>query len=351
MSGAPPARPTGAKLALFAALVAVCAAVGIAYVIQARSESPRSGRPTQATIVGNPETLAEIMREPHVLFRNTDLGPNFGRVEIVPLSDPDGPRVVTPLTCDRVAMAGDVGVCSATKVSTFATYSASIFDPTFATRSEVPLPGPPNRVRVSPDGHWATITSFVHGDSYADANFSTRAAIVDTTTGRSTGNLEQFRVTQNGHVVGAINRNYWGVTFAADSDHFYATQAVGADIRMIAGRRSAREAHTVKDDVECPSLSPDQTRVAYKKRSGGGLQPVRWRLHVLDLRTGSDHALAETRSIDDQVEWLDNAHVLYSIPRPDSGAITDVWSVPAAGSGPAEVFISGASSPSVSRGR
>jgi hypothetical protein len=156
-------------------------------------------------------------------------------------------------------------------------------------------------------------------------------------------------VTDGGHVERAVNRNYWGITFAADSDHFYATQAVGTDLRLIEGQVSTRRAHTVADDIECPSLSPDQTRIAYKKRFGGGLSGVHWRLHVLDLRSGADHALAETRSVDDQVEWLDNQTVLYALPGSNSGAITNTWSVPAAGSGAPTMFIEHASSPSVSQ--
>ena len=351
MSGAPAGPSTGTRTALFIALVVICGGIGAVYVLHARKENPASGRPTQSTIAANPSTLASIMREPHVLFRNTDLGPDYGRVEVVPLSDPGGPRAVTPLSCQRVAMAGGVGVCGVAKVGAFTSYEAEIFDTGFTVEREVPLAGPPNRARVSPDGKWASVTAFVHGDSYASDNFSTRATFIDTANGHTLGNLEQFRVTQNGHVVQAISRNYWGVTFAADSDHFYATQAVGADIHLIEGQVSTRAAHTLASDVECPALSPDQTRVAYKKRSGGGLSAVHWRLHVLDLRTGVDHALGETRSVDDQVEWLDNQTVLYSIPRPDSGAISDIWSVSANGTGSPKLFIPGASSPSVFSGR
>ena len=57
----------------------------------------------------------------------------------------------------------------------------------------------------------------------------------------------------------------------------------------------------IAEDVECPSLSPDETRVAFKRRQGDN-----WRLHVLDLDTGREYPLAETRSVDDQVEWLDD---------------------------------------------
>ncbi|MDQ1383168.1 MAG: hypothetical protein QOG65_547, partial [Actinomycetota bacterium] len=162
------------------------------------------------------------------------------------------------------------------------------------------------------------------------------------------GDLEHFRVTDGKSTVKAQNRNYWGVTFAADSDHFFATLGRGSKIQLITGSVSSRSAHTIRSGVECPSLSPDQTRIAYKSRVGGTLTALKWRLHVVDLRTGADIALAETRSVDDQVEWLDNNTVLYSILRSQSGtAIKDTYAVPADGSGEATIYVKGAWSPVV----
>jgi hypothetical protein len=112
-----------------------------------------------------------VLSEPHVVFRNTDPGPGYGHVAIVPLADPRGPRVVTGLSCDRIAMTGDVGVCATTEIGSFAGYLAKVVDRRFRVRDEVPLPGPPSRVRVAPNGSWASVTDFVTGDSYADANF------------------------------------------------------------------------------------------------------------------------------------------------------------------------------------
>jgi hypothetical protein len=195
------------------------------------------------------------------------------------------------------------------------------------------------------------MTVFVYGDSYAAQNFSTRALFVDTSSGALLGDLEGFDVTHDHETVTDISRNYWGVTFAADSNTFYATLAVGGELHLIEGDLQQREAHTIATDIECPSLSPDQTRVAYKKRVGGGFTAVRWRLHVLDLGTGRDRELAETRSVDDQVEWLDNSTVLYALPRGSSGAdATDTYAVPADGSGTPKVFVRGAWSPSVAPG-
>ena len=65
----------------------------------------------------------------------------------------------------------------------------------------------------------------------------------------------------------------------------------------------------LRDGVECPSLSPDGKRIAFKSRIG---EESRWRLRVLDVATLADHAVAETRSIDDQAEWLDDETLVYS---------------------------------------
>ena len=81
------------------------------------------------------------------------------------------------------------------------------------------------------------------------------------------------------------------------------------------------------ENVECPSLSPDGTKIAFKKASGPSTAR-KWRFTVLDLRTGVETPLPETRSIDDQLAWLDDSHVLYGVPRGSSGR-TDVWCQPA----------------------
>ena len=81
------------------------------------------------------------------------------------------------------------------------------------------------------------------------------------------------------------------------------------------------------------------TRIAFKRSldSHGS-----WRLYVLDLHTMRAHPLAETHSVDDQVEWLDNTHVLYW-----RGA--DVWVVPSNGGGEPKKFVTDAESPVVIR--
>lgn len=344
----PPGARLGVKIAAFVTLVVVCAGAGVAFVVHAQKNNPKSGTPQELSYEPTPQQLSDLMSAPHLLFENTDLGHAYGSVEAVPLSSPQGRRAITPLTCDRVATTKNIGVCLIIDRGILTTYKGEIFDKSFTVLHTFSLPGLPSRARLSPDGHWAAMTVFVSGDNYSSATFSTRTSFIDTSTGKNLGNLEQFHVTDNGNTVTAVNRNYWGVTFEADSDHFYATLGIGTNIKLIHGSISSQSAQTVKSGIECPSLSPDQTRIAYKSRVGGTLTAVKWRLHVVNLHTGADIALAETRSVDDQVEWLDTNTVLYSILRSPTGtAIKDTYSVPADGSGQPSIYVKGAWSPAV----
>lgn len=55
--------------------------------------------------------------------------------------------------------------------------------------------------------------------------------------------------------------------------------------------------------------------------------------------------LAEKEGIDDQVEWLDNEHILYQKANYDPPKWVRVFVVPADDSGQPEVFIPNATSP------
>ena len=117
---------------------------------------------------------------------------------------------------------------------------------------------------------------------------------------------------------------------------------------LVRGSLSARRLTALREDAECPSLSPDRTRIAFKKH--GTLAPGHWRLAVYDLATGTETVLAETRSVDDQVEWLDDSRVIYGLPRSVAGtASSDLWAVPADGSGNPQLMVHDAWSPAVVR--
>ena len=198
-------------------------------------------------------------------------------------------------------------------------------------------------------GDWSLVatTTFVGGHSYAQGSFSTETLI--RRNGMNLGNIESWKATVDGRPLRSVDRNFWGVTFAKDDDTFYATAASGSTTWLMRGSIKEKSMVSLRTDAECPSLSPDQTKIAYKKRLDSKARGV-WRLAVLDLRTGQESLLAETRSVDDQVEWLDGNRLLYGLSRPGSEATTsDVWVVPADGTGAPTVFIPEASSPAVVR--
>ncbi|MCY3845847.1 MAG: hypothetical protein OXH69_20155 [Acidobacteria bacterium] len=287
---------------------------------------------------------------PDILFRHTGLDESFGVASVARLGAAGEGRRATPLRCDRVDFAGERGVCLTTD-RFYATHSIMVFDGAFDPLHRLPLHGVPSRVRLAPDGRLAAVTVFVSGHSYLDEGFSTETSVIDTYTGESRiANLEELDVRRDGAPFRAVDFNFWGVTFAADSDRFYATLATGGMTHLVEGRVSTRRVDVVVEGVECPSLSPDQTRIVFKQRVpfafGFG-----WRLHVLDLLSQAVTPLAELRSVDDQAEWLDDATILYAIPDRSAPTpmVTDVWQVPADGSGAPGLLLRGASSPAVLR--
>ena len=73
-------------------------------------------------------------------------------------------------------------------------------------------------------------------------------------------------------------------------------------------------------------------------------------LYVMDLATMSERPITgETRSIDDQLEWLDDGHVLYGAPRAGQPSSIDVWTADIDGGAPARLYLKDAESPIVVR--
>ena len=227
-------------------------------------------------------------------------------------------------------------------------YAGIELDENFKEVWRFPLQGTPSRTRVSPDGRLGAVTVFVQGDSYAAGSFSTRTTLVDLEGRQIIRDLETFAVKRDGQEFRKVDFNFWGVTFSPnDSDVFYTTLSTGGEMLLMRASLSRREMDVVHAGVECPSVSPDGTRVVYKKREikGGRLG---WRLHVLNLQTLADVAVGEERSVDDQAEWLDNEQVLYALPSPAPAvAGSDLWSARADGTGAARPFLQQAYSPSV----
>src|SRR5205085_2866567 len=145
-------------------------------------------------------------------------------------------------------------------------------------------------------------TVFVAGDSYAREGFSTRTSIFYMSSGATVANLEQFAAYKDGKRINSIDFNFWGVTFAKRSGLFYATLGTRGHTYLVRGDVASRRVDVLRDGVECPSLSPDNTRIAFKQRTAK-TQPFRWRPAVLDLLTLEAHPVAESRNVNDQIEW------------------------------------------------
>ena len=65
----------------------------------------------------------------------------------------------------------------------------------------------------------------------------------------------------------------------------------------------------------------------------------------------ADTTLADPRSVDDQVEWLDSSRIAYGVQDEGPPATLDVnlWTVPADGTGAPTMFLAHATSPAVAR--
>ncbi|MCP2245485.1 TolB family protein [Lentzea aerocolonigenes] len=239
--------------------------------------------------------------------------------------------------CQRVDVAAGTLVClRATAIP--AQSEIVVFD-SAGERLRLSEWGAPSRARVSPSGNLVMWTVFRAGDSYLGGvgTFSTTAGMYNLRSGEHHGSLEDFTLVVDGVENHADDVNYWGITFARDDRTFYATAASGGKTWLVRGSLDTKVLTSVRENVECPSLSPDGRRIAYKFRSGD-----LWRLHVLDLDSGADVALAETRHVDDQPQWLDDSFVAY-------GRDKAVWKVPASGGGSPELVHADAASPAVAR--
>lgn len=321
---------------VFTAVVVISLAGAVGYVASAAKRGSSSSSDEASG------GASAIRGGPHVIFQNVRgrAGDDvYAHVALAAADRPAARRVTTRLVCERIYYAANRGLCLTSRQGLLERgYDITITDRDFKPRRELRLPGIPSRARISPDGRYGATTGFVSGHSYADANFSTKTVLIDMARGEVLADLERdFTITRDGKRIKDIDFNFWGVTFAGERGRFYATLRTREKTYLLEGDVGSRRARVVYENVECPSISPDFTRLAYKKWLGD-----RWRLQVLDLATMEETPAAETRSIDDQVEWLDERNLLY-------GLSPDIWTVPADGSGTPRKFLTRALSPAVVR--
>jgi hypothetical protein len=333
--------PRARVLALVVVVVVVVAGTALYLVHAHQRQEAVASTPEAKSLALVP--VAQLERAPRIVFRNTAVGADYGRVGMVALADPSGPRAVTSVKCDRVDAHESELLCLQAHSTITSSYTTLVLRGSHQLLS-LSRPGIPSRARFSPDGTLAATTAFVAGDSYTDSSFSTRTWITPVKTGHGL-HLEDFHLVHDGRHITPVDRNYWGVTFL-DDDTFYATVSFSGHTWLVRGSVRDKTVQTVHATAECPSVSPDHTEVAYKKRQANG----EWRIAVLDVASGQERLLPGDRSVDDQVAWLDNDTLMYTLPR--TGAHSgefDVWAVAADGSTQPRIVIPLASSPSVVR--
>jgi dipeptidyl aminopeptidase/acylaminoacyl peptidase len=319
---------------LLGTLVVVAAVAGYAVT--------RAGDPTGSS--ASAEGRAPTARvENATLFYRSTADATYGEVLSVAPGGSQSGATSTERRCDRIdVLPDDTMVCmKAEPAETLRTRLTVVREDGRVVDSWV-VPGTPSRVRFSPDGRLVASTTFVDGHSYTQAALSTWTVV--RRVGGSSVNLERYRLTLEGEPRSSEDRNYWGVTFV-DDRRFYATLRTGDATWLVRGDVATGSLVTVRTDAECPSLSPDGRHLVYKKRTGDPEAP--WRLAVLDLRSREERDLGETRSVDDQVEWLDDDTVLYALPRPDVVGRDDVWEVDVTPGARPQLLLRDAASPSV----
>ncbi|GAA3487464.1 MULTISPECIES: hypothetical protein [Streptomyces] len=317
------------RLVLVVAAVLLLGGGSLGYVLHARERQAPAGQ-VQAD-------ASFTLATPGLYFREGDSGRVARRVAGQASAQTGGP------SCDRFHAAGQHALCLRKLPGVPARTHAVVLDRNLREVRRVTVAGIPNRARVSASGNVLAWTTFATGDSYATSAFSTRTAVLDLRTGFLVKSIEGIPLTIDGVRHHSPDVNFWGVTFARDDNRFYATVSTKGRTHLVEGDLRKWSAKALRTNVECPSLSPDNTRIAFKKKVRDDPSKP-WQLYVLDLATLREHALAETRSVDDQAAWLDDATLGYALPGQD-GRRSDLWTTPADGTGAPRLSVPGASSP------
>jgi hypothetical protein len=334
MTTTPPAPlealPSSRRIAVFVVVASLCVGAAGAYAWWAshqRAQASAAPTPVERPLTSLPDA------GPYLLLRVSGGASSQGRLALERPGATDGTRAVSAtISCERVHASRAAigrGICLEARRRALTTYRAHLFDRQLRTTATFDLAGAPSRTRMSADGRLAATTVFVSGHSYTAAGFSTRTSIIDVEAGRMlVPDLEAFTVIKDGQPFKAADFNFWGVTFTPDGQGFYATLQTAGQQWLVRGELAAQRMTLLIPDVECPSLSPDGRRIAFKRRVQPAVAGVLWQLVVRDLSSGRETVLSsETRNVDDQVEWLDDREIAYGLPDADLPAATNTWAL------------------------
>lgn len=321
---------------LAAASLVVSIGAALAGMLSASSER----RPAHAYRLA---TAVKPLAAPFLMFET--LGPPraHGRVAMMPATA-DGTRHLTTLRCSRLSYAGGRGLCLTEEERDGAvTNVAYVFDRTFTRGARLELPGVPTRVRVAPAGDIAAVTTYAEEESPEGERLAIESLLIDLRTARAIADLREFHIdVPDGALAGPFD--FASVAFDRDSDRFFATLSTPSARYVVVGSVRARRLRPIAPDVASEALSPDGTKLIVKRRIG---DREFWELGVLELSSLAARPVDQGgRTVDDQVEWLDDRHLLY---HDASDAGTSIWVVAADGQSPPRVLVPEAFSPSVVR--
>lgn len=249
------------------------------------------------------------------------------RIDLV-LFDPANKQVVqrrpTGLDCERVYLARMTVFCLGVPKLSGQAGPANFRVTSLALKDNfsgsVPSGTTVSRARMSADGIYASSTMFIAGHSYGADVFSTEVLIIDLRQRKLTlPPLEYWEIIQNNVRISPRDLNFWGVTFnPRNSEEFYVTAAYGKKTFLAKGKTSAKRIELLRPEIECPSFSPDGSRLAFKKKTG----LASWVPAVLDLATQVETVLPQKHSVDDQIEWLDEHTLLYEVRTPGFASVS-----------------------------
>jgi hypothetical protein len=321
------------------AAVALVATVAAALSLLAFAPSSASPRRAPLTLSAARKPIAA----PFVMFRTLSPRHAFGRIAMASPSAPFDRRL-TPLSCARVQYAGGTGLCLVEETDGKAVRQVLyFFDATFARGTRLVLNGIPIRARVSPDGRLAAVTTYGEEESPEGERLASQSMLIDVASGRVLGDLRSFSVSSAADqpIVAPIDIS--SVAFA-DGDRFFATLSTPDRRYLVSGSVTGRRLEVIASGLANEAVSPDGKRLLVKKQTGArGF----WQLVVLDLDSRHEVALNQgPRSVDDQVEWLDDSHVVYHDVTEDG---TGIWMLPTDGTTAARLLVADAFSPAVQR--
>lgn len=344
-------RLARALVALVCACMLAASCASEASLEERTSAALEQVEPSLQPVLGDPiETSAlafadadAILEVGEVLATVAEPGDGYGRLMI---RHADGSRTLLDRRCQRVDVVGRTGLCLTDVGALEDSYLAEVFD---ASTADLPTlasqPNPlPSRARISPDAGWASTTSFLDGEGYSDiAEVTTHVQMINLLDGPRFRRLETWDIVSDDDWYVDPGRTFWGATFAPDN-RFWITIGVDDRTELLLGDPATSTLSPTGIEGSCPTVSPDgSTLIVKRARPDGSLGLI-----ALNLESGAETELGESRNVEDQVAWLDDDTILYALHVGDPEVEQpkfDVWSLDVTPDAEPVLFMEGAASP------